>query len=301
MQGEIHFGIPKSGTFSDGTFGSGAGASATGTSTGYEYHPVFISSPRGLAHDNTSYDSIFNGAFIGGSDHTTYTGATDFAFVGGTGNTISTNVERSVVIGGSDITASTNDMVYVPDLVIDGLTSVTDLQTDANGQIIDGASDITLKDNVETLENPLEKVLALNPVSFEWKPEMNLREGKVFGLIAQEVKEVIPEIVRERAKGNGTLTLEYKEIIPWLVGAVQQLASGYETTGLKDNDSELKTDKYGRWIASPALSSKHLILPEFTPTSTNDERGTTGDSVWDDDYIYIKTNGGWKRSSLENF
>jgi hypothetical protein len=97
------------------------------------------------------------------------------------------------------------------------------------------------------------------------------------------------------------LTLSYTEVVPWLIEAVKELSSSATTTGIKSNESEIKTDKYGRWIASPALSSKHLILPEFTPTSTNDERGTLGDSVWDDDYIYIKTNGGWKRSSLENF
>jgi hypothetical protein len=70
---------------------------------------------------------------------------------------------------------------------------------------------------------------------------------------------------------------------------------------LKNGESEIKVDKYGRWIASPALASKHMILPNFTPKSTNDEMGMLGDAVWDDNYIYIKTNNGWKRSSLENF
>ena len=70
---------------------------------------------------------------------------------------------------------------------------------------------------------------------------------------------------------------------------------------LTNGESEIKTDKYGRWIASPALASKHMILPNFTPKSTNDEMGMLGDAVWDDNYIYIKTNNGWKRSSLENF
>jgi hypothetical protein len=190
--------------------------------------------------------------------------------VGGSGNTL--NADSSIIIGGDDITGTSNNTVYVPDLVIDGLTGVTDLQTDANGLVIDGASDITLKDNIETINGSLEKIVALNPVSFEWKPEINLRQGKVFGLIAQEVQEVIPEIVRERANGGGKLTLEYKEIIPWLIGAIKELSI-----------------------------NSNIMSKEYTPTSTNDESGNVGDTVWDDDYIYIKRNNGWGRCNLEDF
>jgi hypothetical protein len=163
----------------------------------------------------------------------------------GSGNTISSSSSRTVVLGGIGISATTSDTVYVPDLVIDGLTSVTDLQTDSTGRVIDGASDITLKDNIKTITNPLETILKLNPVSFEWKPEINLRPGKVYGLIAQEVKEIIPEIVRERAKGDGTLTLDYKEIVPWLIGAIQELSG--------DN--------------SPLLNREELILETQTIAS----------------------------------
>ncbi len=39
----------------------------------------------------------------------------------------------------------------------------------------------------------------------------------------------------------------------------------------------------------------------FTPTATSDARGNTGDIAWDDDCIYIKTGGGWKRATLSTF
>ena len=78
----------------------------------------------------------------------------------------------SAVIGSSGITATRNNTVYVPDLIIDGLTSVTDLQTNADGLIIDGASDITLKDNIEELSNALEKNNFTKP-SFFWMERGN--------------------------------------------------------------------------------------------------------------------------------
>ena len=184
----------------------------------------------------------------------------------------------SAVIGSSGITATRNNTVYVPDLIIDGLTSVTDLQTNADGLIIDGASDVTLKDNIEELSNALEKIISLNPVSFEWKEEMKLRKGKVFGLIAQEVEKIIPQIVRERANGDGTLTVEYKELIPWIISAIQELV-----------------EKNYR------LEEISNIVPQYTPNSTDDLMGVVGTMTRDDNYLYIKGSDGWRRSKLEKF
>ncbi|MEZ5016978.1 MAG: hypothetical protein R2800_07985 [Flavipsychrobacter sp.] len=39
----------------------------------------------------------------------------------------------------------------------------------------------------------------------------------------------------------------------------------------------------------------------YTPTSSSDTNGEAGDVSWDDDYIYIKTSTGWKRSALTTF
>jgi len=39
----------------------------------------------------------------------------------------------------------------------------------------------------------------------------------------------------------------------------------------------------------------------YTPTSSSDSNGNTGDMSWDDNYIYIKTSTGWKRTALTSF
>ena len=57
-------------------------------------------------------------------------------------------------------------------------------------------SDERLKDNVTTIENPLDKIKALRGVEYDWND--GSRKGKHdLGLIAQEVEMVIPEIVHE--------------------------------------------------------------------------------------------------------
>lgn len=43
------------------------------------------------------------------------------------------------------------------------------------------------------------------------------------------------------------------------------------------------------------------LRKKYTPMSTSDTNGSEGDMSWDDNYIYIKTAEGWKRSALSTF
>jgi len=281
-------------------------------------------------------------AILGGVNNNINPGAHSSAILGGMDNVVDTDIQRSIVLGGQSITAITSNTVYVPDLVIDGLINVADLQTNGEGLIIDGASDIKLKKNINNINDALNTILKLNPISFNWKKEINLRKGTVFGLVAQEVKKVIPEIVRKRAKGNGTLTIEYKELIPWIIAAIKELSNNSialtknkeliletQTIAAEDNNielnfngtkqtalnggitivkginnntnSELIINSDGNWITNNHIIPKGLIIPTFTPTSTNDNSGNLGEITRDDNYIYIKGNNGWGRSPLETF
>ena len=44
-----------------------------------------------------------------------------------------------------------------------------------------------------------------------------------------------------------------------------------------------------------------ILATPYTPTSTSDPNGVVGTISWDDNYIYVKTSGGWKRAQLSNF
>lgn len=60
-------------------------------------------------------------------------------------------------------------------------------------------SDISLKKNIKPLTNSIEKISNLNPVSFNWDekivPELAKNYPDMIGLIAQEVEEIVPEVV----------------------------------------------------------------------------------------------------------
>jgi hypothetical protein len=62
------------------------------------------------------------------------------------------------------------------------------------GGAIGGTSDIRMKKNINTIENPIDIIKRLRGVNFEWKCE-GKPTGVQIGYIAQEVKEVIPSIV----------------------------------------------------------------------------------------------------------
>lgn len=56
------------------------------------------------------------------------------------------------------------------------------------------------------------------------------------------------------------------------------------------------------YLHSSGTGSIQLRLENsFTPTGTSDAAGATGNIAWDDDYIYVKTSAGWKRSALSTF
>ncbi|MFA6919198.1 MAG: tail fiber domain-containing protein [Patescibacteria group bacterium] len=90
--------------------------------------------------------------------------------------------------------------------------------TSATG-IIACSSDLRLKKDIEVIYNPLDLVLALNPVSFYWKKDESSLY-KNYGFIAQEVEQVIPELVQTGDDGMKSLAMD--NMIPFLVGAVKE-------------------------------------------------------------------------------
>lgn len=81
-------------------------------------------------------------------------------------------------------------------------------------------SDKRLKDNITILDNCLSSILEINPVRFTWNKKQSTYAGEDIGLIAQEVQEIIPEIVQQRE--NETLAIRYEKLVPVLVGAIQE-------------------------------------------------------------------------------
>ncbi|MGH7209053.1 MAG: tail fiber domain-containing protein [Nitrospiraceae bacterium] len=92
------------------------------------------------------------------------------------------------------------------DLRVGAGTAVGCVQ-DGDGTVIAGAclSDAKLKTDIRPFAPFLDKLVQLQPVYFRWKPEedpeLQLGAATSFGLIAQEVEKLLPELVTENERG----------------------------------------------------------------------------------------------------
>lgn len=86
-------------------------------------------------------------------------------------------------------------------------------------------SDERFKENISELYvDSLENILNLRPVSFNFKDDDSKKIQ--FGLIAQDVDKIIPEVVNKTNPDK--LTVNYTAIIPVLIGAIQELKAEIE-------------------------------------------------------------------------
>lgn len=85
-------------------------------------------------------------------------------------------------------------------------------------------SDIKFKKNLQPINNSLSKVLKLEGLSYEWKTdeyrEKNFQNGRHYGVIAQEIEKVLPEVVNTAP--DGSKAVAYTEIIPVLIEAIKE-------------------------------------------------------------------------------
>jgi len=121
-------------------------------------------------------------------------------------------------VGGTSTTRlqATTSGIVVPTLIGTGNRAV---YSDATGLLTNTASDFRLKENIEAIPETdmLLKVLQLEPKTFNWKSN---GEDDI-GFIAQEVFEVLPELVVER--NDGFLSVNYDRIPTLLVCCIKQL------------------------------------------------------------------------------
>ena len=91
----------------------------------------------------------------------------------------------------------------------------------ATSTSISALSDATLKTNVKDLETGLTEVMALKPRRFDW---LNGDATNVAGFVAQEVEEVLPELVSDYQYSDTETkkSLKMGDILPTLVKAIQE-------------------------------------------------------------------------------
>ena len=145
-------------------------------------------------------------------------------FLIGTGTSTGTANQLLRVEGGAYVSGNLGIGTTVPQytLHVNGGIGATTLFVSGIVTAIDfnSTSDKNLKYNIETVGNALDTVNSLRGVSFNWKED----DRKSYGVIAQELAEVLPDLV-----SYGEIkTVNYNGLIGVLIEAVKELKAEVE-------------------------------------------------------------------------
>ena len=107
----------------------------------------------------------------------------------------------------------------------------------ATSTSITSLSDVSLKENLRDLDKGLDTINALQPRRFDWK---NGDGNDIMGFVAQEVEDVLPELVHEYkyTDEETKLALKMGDMIPSMVKAIQELSA--QVNDLKAEIAALK-------------------------------------------------------------
>lgn len=147
-----------------------------------------------------------------------------------------------------------NGFVRIRELTPEGMVGVTGaVYHTSDGTLIHVASDVRLKENIEPLNNCLEKITQLQGVSFSWKADPN--HNPRIGFIAQDFEKVIPELAFTYPD-DGYMGINYAEITTVLTEAIKELKA--ENDKLKAANKQIldRLEKLENMVNATAQKTK---------------------------------------------
>lgn len=160
--------------------------------------------------------------------------------IGGAATTIALgSATAALTYNGTSLTAS-DSVTQVKSLGVGLAASATSGEIRAAGNISSNYSDERLKENIQVIENALEKVCSLRGVTYTANQlaesfGYSSKESQV-GVLAGEVEKVLPEVVKPAPfdimlfenteisrSGENYKTVQYEKLVPLLIEAIKEL------------------------------------------------------------------------------
>jgi hypothetical protein len=220
---------------------------SSGTTNAYMY---FASRASGNWRNSTIGNTGTDLVFSTGGTGTTHTNATEKMRIDSSGE-IHVNTTATINSGQFEVLAQANHQAIVGKVQtnansvfqgFDSSGSAVFVATGAGNLTITGTlsqgSDISLKENIKPLNNQLETVKKLNPVTFDWKEDK--KPYQQIGFIAQEVEKHLPELIENK---DDIKRMSYGNMTAVLVKAIQEQQELIETqqTTINDLKSRIET------------------------------------------------------------
>ena len=145
----------------------------------------------------------------------------DVLFAAGSNVSIARTDASTITISSTDTNTTYTRSDFI-DQDVNTDSSVTFASVSATGDIVAYASsDERLKDNIEVISNPIEKVQQLKGVTWDWNDNADELQQSLpnVGVIAQDVEKVLPQLVKDR--DNGFKGVDYDKIVGLLIEAIK--------------------------------------------------------------------------------
>ena len=147
---------------------------------------------------------------------------------GPTGPLVSGTSGQTLVNMGGTTWAATGAIIVSGNNVGIGMTPSGTYKLEVSGTLktsgVNETSDIRYKKDITTIDHAIGKVMLLRGVNYNWKQEEFRDHGfsndYQMGLIAQEVEQVVPEVVRTDSAGYKSV--EYSKLVALLIEAMKE-------------------------------------------------------------------------------
>src|SRR5205823_6922248 len=148
------------------------------------------------------------------------TGSNNIAIGGSAGFSLTTGSNNidigNVGVGGESTTIRIGAVGTHSNAYIAGINGVTvaagiGVIVDSNGHLGTSTSSARYKENIQPMDKASEAILALKPVTFRYKKELDPKAIPQFGLVAEQVAKVNPALVDRDGKGE-IYTVRYEAV-----------------------------------------------------------------------------------------
>jgi hypothetical protein len=201
----------------------------------------------GTGFDGTSYNGFATGRIVvlASEDWTTTAHGTRMLFETAPNGTINQANFQMLLDQNGNLGIGTTTPADVLDVDGDirmGTTGTNGCLRNNNGGIVIGtcSSDLRFKRDITPFAPSLDRVAALRPVHYFWRaeayPEKHFGSDRAYGLIAQEVEEILPELVTTDA--DGYQAVDYAKLPLLAIQAIKELKE--ENEALLAGQAELE-------------------------------------------------------------
>jgi hypothetical protein len=217
------------------------------TATGFDalYFNTVGRSNTGIGHDALLNNTTgTNNIGIGDAAGSNLTTGSNNINIGSTGSGGESNTIRIGVQG-------TQTATFIAGVSGTPIAGATGVAVSSSGQLGVRPSSARYKEAIQPMDNASEVILALKPVTFRYKKELDPRGIPQFGLVAEEVEKVNPDLVARDEQGK-PYTVRYEAVNAMLLNEflkarrqidAQQKQIDALTAGLQKVSAQLELSK----------------------------------------------------------